>query len=800
MIRNYLKTALRNLWRQRDSTIINIAGLTLGITSSLILFLIIMHYANFDRFHSKRDRIYRITHQSRGNDGLGYSPGVPAVFPEAFKNDFPEAEEVVFTSYRSGSLVSIPEANGEMKKYSEDNGVVFTQPSFFKIFDRRVIIGNAAKGLDEPNEAILSRRSAIRYFGKEDVIGEVLVFDKAAYKITAVMEDFPSNTDFPFDLMLSYVTIKKELDAHGWNSVWSDEQCYFLLKEGEHPMTIESRLPAFVTKYFGDRNDHELTYTLQPLRELHFDDRFSNYNYNVTPRPVLFSLGVISLLLILTACINFINLTTAEAIKRSKEVGIRKSLGSSRSQLIVQFLGETSLVTMGAVFLSLICAQLVLIYLNLFLDLSLEINLADLRIWAFLTGIIVVVSSLSGLYPSLIVSAFKPATALKNQSSNKSSSGYNLRRGLVVLQFFISQFFIIETIVLIQQMDYFEKKELGFAKESILTIPIPEKEKPVSESGGASKMRTLKNEILRINGIEKASLNHTPPSSGNTSGSVFTIEGRGENFGTQVKAIDGDYVGLFELQLATGKNLADRDTATGFLVNEKLVKTTGFSAEEIIGKQMKLWGKRLPVVGVIKDFHTVSLSDAIEPVVMFNRIKGYERLSLKLNTTELQVTLRQVQEKWEAAYPDFIFHYEFLDEEIKGFYETERKLSTMVTIFALLAIFIGCIGLFGLATFIANQKTKEIGVRKVLGASVESILILFSKEFISLILIGFMIAVPFGWWVSNQYLEQFTYRITLSPLIFVISIGSTTLIALLTVGFRTFKAATINPAHSLRLE
>lgn len=802
MFKNYLKTAFRNLWRQKGSTIINISGLTLGITSSLVLFLIITHYASFDNFHSKRDRVYRVTHQSKGNNGVGYSAGVPAVLPEAFRNDFPEAEEVVFTSYRSGTMVSIPQANGEMKKYNEDNGVVFTQPSFFKIFDRKILIGDAGKGLDDPNEAIISKKSAVRYFGKEDVIGEVIVYDKAEYKITAVMEDYPSNTDFPFSLMLSYVTIKKELDEHGWNSIWSDEQCYFLLKENEPISSIEARFPAFVKKYMGDDNDDELKYTAQPLKDLHFDDRYNNYNYNVTPRSVLASLGVIALFLVVTACINFINLTTAEAIKRSKEVGIRKSLGSSRIQLIFQFLGESSMVTIIAVLLSLAGAQMALIYLNPFLDLSLAINLlTDARIWFFMIGIIAVVSSLSGLYPSLVVSGFRPAAALKNQISNKNSSGYTLRRGLVVMQFFISQFFIIGTVVLIKQMDYFEKKDLGFIKEAIVTIPVPEQEKPGYESTNASKMRTLKNEILRISGVDKASLNSTPPSSGSVSGTGFTIEGKEENFGTQVKTVDGDYINLFELQIAAGKNIADLDTATGFLVNEKLVKTAGFNSnDEILGKEMKMWGKRLPVVGVIKDFHTVSLSQAIEPVVMLNRIRGYESMSLKLSAADMQGTLKQVQQKWEATYPDFVFHYEFLDEEIKGFYEGERKMSTMITIFASLAIFIGCLGLLGLATFMANQKTKEIGVRKVLGASVESILFLFSKEFVVLIGIGFLIAAPFGWWVSTKYLEQFTYKINVSPMIFLISIGVTVIIAMLTVGFRTFKAATTNPAHSLRSE
>jgi putative ABC transport system permease protein len=801
MLKNYFKTAFRSLWREKGSSLINISGLTLGITSSIVLFLIITHYASFDDFHSKRDRVYRLVHQSKGNNGMGYSAGVPAVLPEAFKNDFPEAEEVVFISYRSGSLISVPQSGGaEPKRYNEDNGVAITQPSFFKTFDRKILIGSEEKGLDDPNEAVISKKSALRYFGREEVVGESVIYDNIEYKITAVMEDYPSNTDFPFNLLLSYATVKKALDEHGWNSIWSDEQCYFLLKENEQVSHIQTRIPDFIKKYYGDRNDDQLLYFMQPLSELHFDERFNNFSYNTTPRTVLFSLGVIALFLVLTACINFINLTTAEAIKRSKEVGIRKSLGSSRKQLVFQFLGETSLVSLIAIGLSLVGTQVSLFFLNPFLELSLKIT-ADPVLWFFIVFIFLFVSVLSGLYPSFVVSAYNPVLALKNLVSNKNSSGYNLRRSLVVMQFFISQFFIIGTIALIRQIDFFEKTDLGFAKDAVVTVPIPVEETPAAESKSDSKMRTLKNEILTISGVEKASLNSTPPSSGSVSSTNFSIDADDQKYGAQVKQVDGDYVDLFKLNIVDGKSIADQDTATGFLVNEKLVSTLGFkSNEEILGKQMKMWGKRLPVVGVIKNFHTVSLSQAVEPVVILNRIRGYERLSLKINTSDMQNTVKEVQKKWEAAYPDFIFSYEFLDEDIRGFYEGERKMSTMLTIFSSLAIFIGCLGLFGLAAFMANQKTKEIGVRKVLGASVESIVFLFTKEFIKLIIIGFLFAAPAAWYIMNEYLSQFAYKITIGPLIFVLSLGVTFLIAMFTVGFKSFRAATVNPAQSLRSE
>jgi predicted permease len=800
MVKNYINTAFRNLWRDKGITVINLAGLSLGITGSLILFLLIRHATSFDTFHAKRNRIYRVVTQTRGNNGNNHTAGVPAMLPEAFKNDFPEAEEVTFLSYRAGSLVTIPQAEGDQKKYDEPRGVVFAQPNFFRIFDRKIIQGDADKGLDEPNEAIISKRWALKYFGKEEVIGEVVKFDNREYRITAVMEDYPDNTDFPFDLMLSAVTIKKETDEKGWNSIWSDEHCYILLKEGESPATIQARMPDFLKKHLGDEASFERTHPLQPLSEIHYDDRYGNFNYNTVPKPVLLALGVIAVFLVIMACINFINLTTAEAIKRSKEVGIRKSLGGTRSQLILQFLGEASLVTFFAVLLSLGLAQLALSFLNPFLELSLAITLQDGSLWVFLGSLTIVVSLLSGLYPSFVVSGYKPVLAMKNLINNQNSSGYTLRKGLVVTQFFISQFFIINTIVIIRQMDYVQSKDLGFAKEAIISVRIPEQEAPRGDSG-ISKMRTLKNELLGFSGIEKVSLNSAPPASGNVSSTGFTIEGRQEELIAQVKQADGDYFDLFDLKILTGEKLPDSDTATGFVVNERLAKLIGYTnPQDAIGKEITMGGRRLPIIGVVNDFHTVSLAYPLEPVIMLNRIRGYDCLSVKIASSDFQSVIKKIQEKWEQAYPNHIFSYEFLDQQISEFYDSERRISVLVTIFTTIAIFIGCLGLLGLVTFMAGQKTKEIGIRKVLGASVESILFKFSKDFVVLILVGFLLAAPLSWWVSRLYLDQFAYKIELGPFIFVMGAGASLLIALVTVSYKSFRAATVNPVDSLRYE
>lgn len=803
MLQNYFKTAIRNLLRERSSSFLNLAGLTLGITCCLVLFLLVKHMATFDTYHENRDRIYRVVTQSDGTNGKFYTSGVPTALPDAFRQDFPEAEEVTFASYRSNVLIKVLQKNGETKKFQEEQGVVFAQPNFFRIFDRTLVIGSPESALDEPKEAIISRSLARKFFNREDVVGETVQYDTVEYKIAGVMEDFPDNTDFPFNLMLSYATIKKQRDEAGWSSIWSDEQCYILMKEGESVEKIQERMPAFVTKYLGNDNYRHQTFALQPLREIHFDERYSNFSYNTAPREMLIALGVVAAFLIITACINFINLATAEAIKRSKEVGIRKSLGSSRRQLMFQFLGETTLVTTFAMLLSLGLAQLALSMLNPFLELSLELNFAtDQLLWVFIIGITVVVSLLSGLYPSMIISGFKPVLALKNQIGNKSSSGYAMRSGLVVLQFVISQFFIMATIILLSQMKYFQTTELGFRKDAILILPVPERETPAG-GDGSSKMRALREEINQLAGVEYVSLSSTPPSSGAVSSTGFHFEGEEESArkDTQVKQIDANYISLYGIDLVAGSNLDDYDTARGFLVNEQLVRVAGFKTpEEIIGKRIHLWRRTLPIVGVVRDFNTVSLRDPIEPTVLMNNISGYRTLSVKVNQAQLQDVIAEVKTKWESAYPEHIFDYQFMDDQIREFYEGEQRMSVMLTVFTSMAIFIGCLGLFGLATFMANQKTKEIGVRKALGASVESIILLFSKEYVKLIFIGFLVASPLVWFLMNKWLENFAYKISIGPLVFIVGFLLTLVVAIATVGYKSFSAAVVNPIKSLRYE
>jgi putative ABC transport system permease protein len=799
MLKNYLKVTFRGLLRDKASCVINIAGLTLGVTSCVILFLILKDGASYDTHHSKFSRIYRVVSKSKDNGRDTFTQGIPPALPDAFRNDFHSVEHVVFTSYRRSSMLTVEQADGTFKKYEEPKGLVITEPSFFQIFDRNMLIGKATTSLDEPNEAIISRKWAIKYFENETkAVGKIVRYEDHDYSIRGVMEDYPSTTDLPFELMLSYATVKQSFDAGGWESVADQDNCYFLLKKGENIQDILSQIPSFISKYNGegDNNTDDRTFLLQPLAKIHSDARFGNYNKKM-PLEAKISFTVIGVFLMLMACINFINLTTAEAVKRIKEVGIRKVLGSSRFQLVAKFTGETFIVTTISVGLSIAVIQSLLAPVNSFMDMSLSLDFTDIRLWSFLIILATSVSLLSGLYPAFVISNFKPAAVLKGQINLKDSAGFNLRRGLVVMQFFISHLFLIGTIVVLKQMDFMDKQDMGFRKDAIITIPIPEHQ----EASDNIQMRTLKNEILRLANVEAASLNYSPPSSAGVLSTGFKVLEKGEEFSTQVKQVDGDYLDLFEIPLVAGENLGDLDSMAGFVVNETLVRIAGYTRnEEIIGKEIDFWGRQLPVKGVVKDFNTRSLSKAMEPVILLNDFGGYGNLSLRLKPVAMQTTIQQIQRLWEFAYPEYIFKYEFLDQQVENLYRGERKMSTLITVFSFVAIFIGCLGLFGLISFMANQKTKEIGIRKVLGASVESLIYLFSLEFIKLILIGFLLAAPVGALVMYQFLQEFAYRIELSPVIFLTALSVTFAIALCTVGFRSFKAASADPVKSLRTE
>ena len=789
MLINFLTTTMRNLLRQKTNTATSLIGLTLGLTCSLILFLIIIHGNSFDTYHQHRDRIFRIVTQSKGNNGINYTQGVPVPLAEAVKNDFPQVEESVLTSYHRDNLIAAVQPDRSIKKFEEPTGVVFTGTSFFKIFDRMIIAGSKEKLLDQPGDAVISKMWAMKFYGDENVIGRVLQYDGAEYTIEAVMENVPTNTDLPFELMLSSVTIRNVLDQKNWGDLDDNKNCYVLLKSSADVATMEAAMPAFINKYLGSNssNDHETSFILQPLRILHFDMRFGNYNTRF-PKMVQRTYVLIAIFFLITSSINFVNLTTAEAIKRLREVGIRKVLGSSRKELVIQFFGEALFLTVLSTIISLAVIQVALPFLNSLMEMSLTLVMSGSTL-VMIIGITIFMAMLSGLYPAILISSFKPVLALKNQLGNNVGMAKGLRKGLVVFQFFICQLFIFCTMLLMRQMEFIQKQDIGFEKEAIINLPIPEK----------SNIRTFKNEILGLPGVEQASLNFSAPSHKAVIGTSFTIAGGDQQLDTQVKPVDGDYIDLFGIALVEGVKLEDRDTVYSVVVNEKFVADAGFKNNiDIIGEELDFWGKLVPVIGVVKNFNTTSLDKPLEAVMLVNDVNSFQNMAIRIKPTDMQETIANIKVKWENAFPEYIFKYTFMDQQIKDLYKGEQRITAFLKILTLITIVIGCLGLFGLVSYMANHMRKEIGVRKVHGASNASIILLFTNEFAKLILIGFVLATPIAWYFMNIVLNEFAYKTPLGPMIFISGLGVTAIIVILTVGFRSYKASTTNPVGLLK--
>lgn len=791
MIRNYIIIALRNIRRNLSYTVINVFGLSLGITCSLVLFLLVTYLTSFDNYHPNGDRIYRLVHSSRNQDRIDYNPGVPNPLPEAVRNDINGVQHVLQVTTVEDAIVSVVK-DGDKKIFEEENKLAFTDSVYFTFFNQSVLSGSCA--LANPNEAVISNDLAKKYFGTDDVIGEIVrVNNLYDFTITGVIEPARRNSSFPFGLIMSFETIRKASLEEGWGSISSSDQCYLLLNPGVTPENVESQFPDFTKKYHGEIDFRQLTYYLQPLNELRYDTRMSNFSNRSVDKGSIWAMVVIAIFLIVTACINFINLTTAVAIRRSKEVGIRKVLGSQRVQLIMQYLSETGLITFIAVIASLGLAELALISMNTFMELDLHIDLTNLYLVSFIIVVWLIVSVISGVYPAFMLSGFKPVLALKNSMGNRTSGGYMLRRGLVIFQFMISQFLVIGTIILMSQMQYFNQKDLGFSKEAILTVPLPE-----AENNG--KKRNLRSEVNDLPGVASVSLCYSPPASGNISITDFSIDGVEGDYLAQLKAVDENYNDLFEIEIVSGHDLGASDTVNGWLVNETLLKSIGLTAEEVLGRKMELWAFDYPVVGVVKDFHTFSLEREIDPTVIYTDIASYETLAVKLKPGQFNATIASIEKAWSRQYPDFLFSYEFLDESIASFYEDTQKMSVLLILFSIIAIVIGCLGLYGLISFMANQKEKEIGVRKALGATTGQIMAIFSKEFTILILIAFLLASPLAGFVMNKWLENYAYRITIDWSMFTGGIVTTLIIAFVTVGYRSLRAAWTNPADVLRSE
>jgi putative ABC transport system permease protein len=803
MFKNYIKVTLRNLAKNFSHTAINVLGLTLGISGAILIFLVISHAFSFDNYHAKGDRIYRVVTQSKESTGTSETTGVPVPLTEAVVNYFPEVELGSFVSFENNGLVSIDRGDGKPEFFPESNGIVFLDSNFYKIFDRKWLVGDPQKAFVETNTVVLSERFAKKYFNSTDVVGKTLRFNNEHdLRVTGVAENFPDNSQFPFDFMISYETVrakKNKQNDNPWGSIWSDEQCYVLLHADAKAASVNDKFPQFVDKHYPQTgsfptNSSNRFHWLQPLSELHFDTRFSNYTYNTSSKTSLIVMSVVGLMLILIAAVNFINLTTALAINRSKEVGVRKVMGSNRKQLVAQFLGETFLITFMSLLASIGLAEILLTQaMNPFLETNLKMDLVNnWPLLVFLFSTLIGVSLLSGFYPSLVISGFNPINALKSSISSKNLGGLNMRRVLVVFQFWITQMLIICTIVVMWQAQFMKQFDMGFNRDAIALVNLPISEK--------AKVEALMNDLSAHNAVRNMSASAFAPASGATFGTGVNFAGSSEEYSVEMKVIDPGYLDLYGIKLLSGKNLIVEDTARRMLVNESFVKHVNSTNQDILGKEIMMHGRKVTIDGVVSDFHTHSLEQQISPVILVYMPRYFNLLGFKINLKDWDEVKKFTETKWKAQYPEYTINLRFMDEDIAEFYRGEVRQSQLAMAFAGVAIFIGCIGLYGMVMFMAKMKTKEVGIRKTLGASVTSIVNMFSWEFIKLVLIAFVLAAPLAGLAMNAWLKNYAFHIDLNWQIFVIGLIITVTIALLTVAHRSIKSAVANPVDSLKVE
>lgn len=804
MIRNYFKTAVRNLLRNKSYAAINIIGLAVGISACVLIFIVSQFELSFDNFHKKKDRIYRVVSEFNNPDGKFHSPGVPFPTGPAIRSDIPQVKRVACMMGQNNELITIPQGNAEPKKFKEERGLFYVEPEFFEMFDFAFVSGDPKKALAEPNTVVLTLETAKRYFGDPNkAIGQTIKHDnRINLKVTGLLKDVPANSDFPLKVVISYATLKNTWvnnNLKDWVSTFSQAYTFVEIPEKYSPAQLDKALLVLNKKYKPAEYQRDLLIS-QPLTEVHFDDRFGNYNSRTFSKDLITALTLIGLFLLVIACVNFINLATAQAVNRSKEVGVRKVLGSNRGQLAFQFLSETFLITLLALLIAICLAFITLPFLAELLRVELHMNLfSNPQLLLFLVSTVVIVTILSGLYPAMILSRFNPITALKSKISSKIVGGISLRRALVILQFGISQVLIIGTLIVVNQMDYFRNMSLGFDREHILIVPVP------TDSISTTKVDYVRNKLEQQPGIRHVSFSYASPSDNGNWNSDFKYNHSAKNteFSANLKWADTAYFSTYGLELVAGRRFLQSDTVREFVVNETLLKKLGVQKpEDAIGKEMDFWDgeMRAPIVGVVKDFHVNSLRDPLAPVVLGSWKSLYQKLNIKIDQQNAKQTLAYIEKLWSDTYPEYVYEYEFLDEKINNFYRQENQLSTLYKIFAGIAIFISCLGLYGLISFMAVQRTKEVGIRKVLGASVGRIIFLFSKEFMFLIAIAFGLAAPIAYYIMHKWLEDFEFKIELGAGIFLLAIFISIAIAWITVGYKAIRAALANPVKSLRTE
>lgn len=802
MIKYYLKSAKRNILKNKGIYGINIIGLSLGLASCLLILLFILNEISYDRFHEKADDIVRVVFKAEiGGEEISEAVVMPPVGP-TLEKEFPEVLSAARLKKMNNSTLTYNNKN------YRDFDFAYIDPEFLEVFDLKIIEGNTTNPLEDPNSIILTKKEARRYFGTDNPIGQRLKFEawKKDFTVAAVIEEIPETSHFEFGMFAS-MNGYEYANSASW--VNSDFHTYLLLKDGSQIKNLEAKLPGIIDKYMGPqiREAIGVPYTefkdknraglfLQPLTNIHLNPDFVSSGELKPGMDVkyLYIFGAVAIFMLLIACINFMNLSTATASKRAKEVGIRKVLGSGQKQLIKQFLTESFLATLVAAILAILVVILFLPTFNQLAGKSFQVfDLLQYSIVFSTLVLIVLVAFLAGGYPAFFLSSFKPIQVLKSKFSASGKS--SLRNGLVVFQFIISAGLILATIVVYQQMAFIQNKDLGYDKDHILVL---REANLLGEQRDAFKDQVL--EDPRVKSVSNSSYLPAGPSDINMSGILLNNEYQRRMF---IYNVDEAYIPTLGLELVAGRNFSKEFGAEDdkVIINQTAAKSLGFHQDPIdqtFTQDTDEGGRELTIVGVVKDFHFKSLHREIEPLILMNN--PYGGLIIRTNTADVASLLSNMESKWQKFSIKEPFSYTFLDESFNKTYLREQKMGTILSIFTGLTIFVACMGLFGLVTFAAERRVREIGIRKVLGSGVIDIIILLSKDFIKLILISFIIAFPLGYFLMEQWLQDFAYRIEIKWWFFLLAGILTSLIALFTIGFRSYKAAAANPVHSLKNE
>lgn len=816
MLKNYFKVAIRNLLKQRVYSLINVAGLAVGISGCLLIVLFVTDEFSFDQFHEKADRIYKVALERKYPQHATHYALIPPSYADVMAKDFPEVEGVVrMGGPFNNTLVRYKDGAGEEKQF-EENFIMAADSNFFSIFSIPLLKGDAAHVFNSINDVVLTEETAKRYFGNEDPIGKTLHFFNQDFKVTGISANVPANSHLKFDFLCKW-NDQVFGDGRQQNFISFSAHIYLLLKPGTVVTDLEAKFPRMVDTYAASQIEADLgkswadykregngyRYYLQSLTSIHLDPTHiegkmkpgGNLNY-------VYFLICVALLIVIIACINFMNLATARSAERAREVGVRKTMGSGKSQLIAQFLTESIVICFVATVLAIIVVELALPSFANLTHKQLELHFTPTLVGS-LIGFALLVGLLAGSYPAFALSAFNPVVVMKGNFGGQSKGAW-LRNGLVVFQFCISIVLIVGTLVVSDQMKYMQRKSLGYDKDQMLII---ERVFALQD-----KTQTFVEELKQIPGVQQAASSFALLGrEGDYFGAQFQPAGSSEILTTKTMVINDDLTETVGFEIIQGKGFSkDTNDSLSLLLNETAVKAMGLDGNAIGQKLTQV--QRTPngnvtvaftIIGIIKDFNFQSLRDQITPLAIQNNESfggGAAYAYLKVNGKDLAAITKQAEEKWKLFTDSEPFKYHFLDESLNANYESEKRAGRLFTVFSGLAILIACVGLFGLAAYTASLRTKEIGVRKVLGASVFSVLLLLSRDFTKLIIIAFALAIPLGWYLMDHWLSGFAYYAPIGPVTFLIAGGTALCIAWATVSYQSIKAAMRNPVKSLRSE